>query len=209
MRIILAALLAGAIAAPATAQSITSEFRGFRAEGNVGWDRFQSLGTHDNKLGYGATVGFDGVLMEKIVVGPEASFWRANNWTENCAGGINGGSVCSKSFEEYGVAVRAGYLVTPGLLVFGKAGYASNEQRKRFDAPPGLYYVNGQIVGPETSYYNRGRSDGYQVGGGVEYSLTSFHTPLPVYVSGQYVYSNYANHTSRQRAMLGVGVRFK
>ena len=211
MRIALAtAIIAAALPAyAANAQSITSEFRGFRVEGNAGWDRFQSEGTRNDKFGYGATVGFDGVLADRIVVGPEASFWRANKWSENCTGGINGGSVCHKSFQEYGVAVRAGFLVTPDLLVFGKGGYVNNEQRKRFDAPPGLYYVNGQIVGPETSYYNHGRTDGYQFGGGVEYSLTGLSLPVPVYVSGQYVYANYADHTRRQRAMLGVGVRFK
>ena len=45
---------------------------------------------------------------------------------------------------------------------------------------------------------------GYQVGGGVEYSLTKMF-----YVSGQYVYSRYDNHTARQRAMFGAGIRFK
>jgi outer membrane immunogenic protein len=117
--------------------------------------------------------------------------------------------VCHKSFEEYGAAVRAGVLVTPALLVFGKGGYVNNEQRKRFDAPSGLYYVNGQIVGPEQSYNNHVRTDGYQFGGGVEYSLGGTALPLPVTVSAQYVYANYDDHTARQRAMLGIGVRFK
>jgi len=180
----------------ASAQDLTTSFRGFRIEGNIGGDRYQSQGIHNDKLGYGATVGFDGMIGDKIVVGPEATFWRASNWSQNCSGGVAGGSVCDKSFEEYGAAVRAGYLVTPQVLVFGKAGYVSDEQRKRFDAPVG-----------ETSFYNHGRTDGYQVGGGVEYSLTKF--TLPVYVDAQYVYANYDDHTARQRAMLGVGVRFK
>ena len=182
----------------ASAQDITTSFRGFRAEGNVGWDKFQSQGINNEKLGYGGAAGFDGQLGDKIVIGAEGSYWRANKWTQNVSAGVNGGTVSDKSFEEFGAAVRAGYLVTPDLLVFGKGGYASNEQRKRFDAPAG-----------ETSYYSHGRTDGYQVGGGVEYSLTSYHTPLPLYVSAQYVYSNFADHTARQRAMLGVGVRFK
>jgi outer membrane immunogenic protein len=132
------------------------------------------------------------------VIGPEATYWRASNWSQNCSGGDIGGSICHKSFEEFGAAIRAGYLVTPSVLVFGKGGYVSNEQRKRFDAPVG-----------ETSYYNHGRADGYQVGGGVEYSLTQVSLPLPVYVDAQYVYSRYDDHTSRQRLMAGVGVRFK
>lgn len=209
MRIaLLAAFAAATIPAGAGAQTIPAEFRGFRVEGNVGWDRFKSQGTRDDKLGYGATVGFDGVLAERFVVGPEASFWRANDWAENCTAGVNGGRVCHKSFEEYGVAVRAGFLVTPNLLVFGKGGYVNNEQRKRFDAPPGLFYRNG-LIGSEQSYYYHGRTGGYQVGGGVEYSLGGTPLPLPVYVSGQYVYANYDDHTARQRAMLGIGVRFR
>ena len=178
----------------------SATFRGFRVEGNVGGDRFQSQGTHNDKFGYGATIGFDGQIGERIVVGPEASFWRPGNGSENCTAGVNGGAVCHKAFEEYGVAIRAGYLVTPSLLVFGKGGYVSNEQRKSFVPAAGS---------GEAGYYNHGRTDGYQVGGGVEYSLTSLHTPLPVYVNAQYVYSNYQDHTSRQRVMAGVGVRFK
>lgn len=182
----------------AFAQDLTSSFRGFRVEGNAGGDRFQSQGTHNDKLGYGGSGGFDGMLGDKIVVGAEGSFWRANRWTHNTTGGAVGGTIDDKSFQEYGAAIRAGYLLTPGLLVFGKAGYVNNEQRKRFDAPAG-----------ETSFYNHVHTDGYQVGGGVEYSLTQLTLPLPVYVSAQYVYSNYDDHTARQRVMAGVGVRFK
>lgn len=194
---LIAATALVATAQVASAQEATS-FRGFRLEGNVGGDRFQSQGNHNDKLGYGGTVGFDGMIGDKIVIGPEASFWRANKWNENCSAGVIGGSVCDKSFEEYGGAIRAGYLVTPALLVFGKGGYVVNEQRKRFDAPPG-----------ESGFYNHGRTDGYQVGGGAEYTLTGVSLPLPVYVNAQYVYSNYADHTARQRVMAGIGVRFK
>ncbi|USI73669.1 outer membrane protein [Sphingomonas morindae] len=202
-KMIMAALATATVfgAQAASAQSTdwtTTSFRGFRLEGNAGGDRFQSQGQHNDKFGYGGTIGFDGQLGDKIVIGPEGSFWRSNKWNENCSGGVNGGSVCQKSFEEWAVAVRAGYLVTPNLLVFGKGGYAVNEQRKRFDAPVG-----------ETSYYNHGRTTGYQVGGGVEYTLTQSFVPVPVYVNAQYVYSNYQDHTSRQRVMGGIGVRFK
>jgi len=199
-----AALTAGAASAQdvvtttdttATAGSSNTAFRGFRLEGNAGGDRFQSQGRHNDKFGYGATVGFDGVIADRIVVGPEASFWRANNWNENC-GAASGGSVCHKSFEEWGVGVRAGYLVTPRALVFAKGGYVTNEQRKRFDA-----------TAAGASYYDHVNTTGYQVGGGAEYTVTEGR--LPVYVNAQYVFSQYGDHTSRQRIMGGVGVRFK
>lgn len=179
-----------------TAEGNNTSFRGFRLEGNAGGDRFQSQGRHNDKFGYGATIGFDGMIGDRIVVGPEATFWRANNWNENCSG-VNGGAVCQKSFEEWGVGARAGYLVTPRALVFAKGGYVNNEQRKRFDAN----------TATQRSFYDHFRTDGYQVGGGVEYTVVEGR--LPVYVDAQYVYSQYHDHTSRQRVMGGIGVRFK
>lgn len=190
--------LGASMASAQDMSGMTTSFRGIRVEGNAGWDQFRSQGTHHSKFGYGATVGFDGQIGDRIVIGPEASYWRANKWSENCTPGNIGGTVCNKSFEEYGAAVRVGYLVTPGLLVFGKGGYVSNEQRKRFTAPVG-----------ETSFYDHYRTDGYQYGGGVEFSLDQFHTPLPIYVNAQYVRSQYNDHTARQRVMGGIGIRFK
>lgn len=169
-------------------------FRGIRVEGNIGGDRFQSEGNHHDKLGYGGTVGFDGTYGEHLLVGAEGSYWRANNWNENCTGLADGNNICHKSFEEWGAAVRAGYITSSGLLLFGKAGYVNAEQRKRIDNPAGAQLV-----------YDHYRADGYQVGGGVEFSPT--HSPL--YMNVQYVYSNYHGHSSRQRVMAGIGVRFK
>ena len=201
-----------AVATPALAQDATSDttqtttdtgptsFRGFRIEGNAGGDRFQSQGRHDDNLGYGASIGFDGQIGDRIVIGPEATYWRSSGFGENCTAGVSGGSICHKSFEEYGVGVRAGVLVAPQLLVFAKGGYVTNEQRKRFDAPAG-----------QTSFYNHFHTDGYQVGGGVEASMANrFQGPLSgLYVNAQYVYSQYSDHTSRQRVMGGIGIRFK
>ena len=200
-------LATAALAAQAAAAfdlDMPTSFRGFRVEGNIGGDRFQSEGIHNDKFGYGGTVGFDGLLGDRIVVGVEGSYWRPGNGSENCTSGLNGGSVCHKSFEEYGVAARAGYLVMPKLLVFLKGGFVKNEQRKSFVPTSNLFYVNGNIVGPERPYYNHVYSDGFQAGAGAEYSLTNMF-----YVNAQYVYSGYDDHSARQRVMVGAGVRFK
>ena len=72
-RLILATLVAAVFPSPVLAQvdsDSTSTFRGFRVEGNVGGDRFSSLGQRNTKLGYGATFGFDGAIGNKIIVGP-------------------------------------------------------------------------------------------------------------------------------------------
>jgi outer membrane immunogenic protein len=154
-------------------------------------------GTNSEKLGYGGAVGFDGEI-GGLVIGPEASYWRANKFTGNRTGGVRGGIVDYRSFEEFGAAVRVGYRVTPQLLAYGKAGYVSNEYRKSFNPAAPTVGVR------ETGFYNHGRTDGYQVGGGVEYSLTDMF-----YVNGEYKYSAYSNDTARQRALVGFGIRFK
>lgn len=193
MRALIAIAIAASVLAGSAASAQTTSFRGFRVEANAGGDRFQSQGEHRDKFGYGGTVGFDGLIGDRVVVGPEASYWRANEWTENSTAGVSGGRIDHKSFEEFGAAVRAGYLFTPSTLIFVKGGYVSNEQRKSFTAPVG-----------QTSFYNNVRSDGYQVGGGIEQTFGD-----TLYANAQYVYSNYYSHTARQRAMVGVGVRFK
>lgn len=206
--ITVAALLAGGIAAqPALAQDATATgtevasngtgFRGIRVEGNIGGDRFQSEGNHNDKFGYGGTVGFDGTIGVRIVIGAEGSFWKPGSGNQNSTALADGNNIDHKAFEEWGAAVRAGYLVTPQMLVFGKAGYVNGEQRKRIDGPA-----------DNTLVYDHYRADGYQVGGGVEYTVTP-QSSLPVYVNAQYVYSNYHGNSGRQRVMAGIGVRFK
>lgn len=199
MRILpIAALGAAAlVASAAQAQDDTTNagggaasFRGFRAEVQLGGDRFQSQGTHDHNLAVGGAVGFDGVIADKFVVGPEFTYWRGRG--ENHTPGVNGGTVSHKSFNELGAGVRAGYLVQPKLLVYGSGGYVTDEQRKAFTGTAG-----------ETGFYNHVNTDGYQVGAGAEYALTDrFYTGLG------YRYSNYADHTARQRLFVSAGVRF-
>ncbi len=173
----------------AYAQSTT--FRGFRIEAKAGIDRLQAHGNHDDRFVYGGAAGWDGIIGDKIVIGPEASYLDTQG--KSCAAGVLGGEVCTRSRREVGAAVRAGYLATPALLVFGKAGYVSDSQRKTFTGDP----AGG------TAFKTRHGTDGYQVGGGIEYSLVR-----NFYVSAEYKYANFHNHTSRQNVLGGVGVRF-
>jgi outer membrane immunogenic protein len=169
-------------------------FRGIRLEGDIGGDRFTSQHDHHTKLGYGGTVGFDGQY-NRFVLGAEGSFWHADG--RNVAYRDYGpNAVQQESYREWGAAVRAGYLLSPEFLVFGKAGFVNNEQHT-FNIPP--------AGGPATLVSEN--TDGYQLGGGVEYSMPMMG--LPVYVNAQYVYSQYDNHSSRQRLMGGIGIRFR
>lgn len=175
---------------------------GIRIEANVGSDRFQAQSTHRNRFGYGASIGWDGQLTRQITIGPEASYWRTRHGNEICSTDANAATLCSRSGREIGLGFRLGFRLTPQIMVFGKGGYAENRQSGSFVSANGLYYINGQIVGPGYALSDRSKMDGYFFGGGVEYALIR-----NFYVNAQYVRSRYDNHTSRHRGMLGVGLR--
>jgi outer membrane immunogenic protein len=188
-------MLAQAVQAQDTNSDATSNntsFRGFRAEAQLGGDRFQSQGTHDDKLGYGGAVGWDGLIGNRIVVGPEFSYWRGRG--ENVTPGAAGGTVAQKSFQELGAAIRAGYLVTPKVLVYGLGGYVNSEQRLAYSGAAGT---------GAGAFYDHFHTSGYQLGAGAEYSLTK-----NLYTGVGYRYSNYDDHTTQQRLYGSVGVRF-
>ena len=76
-------------------------------------------------------------------------------------------------------------------------------QREVFTSAGGLFYVNGQFVAAPPSSDARFREDGYELGGGVEFSLSRHF-----YADAQYVHSRYRNRTFRNRVMAGLGYRF-
>lgn len=197
--LILAAVAAATICTAASAEDFA--FRGFRIEGNAGWDQFRSHGDRNGKFGYGGQAGFDGQIGDKIVIGPEVNYWRPNNNRNVVGYDIGGGAgVLRDSREQWGSAVRVGFLATPALLIYGKGGYVNNSQRSA-------------LVGPDGAILARGRTHvgGYQYGGGIEYTLHDRFSfaPTGLYVSAQYVRDEYNNDTSDQHAMGGIGIRFR
>jgi outer membrane immunogenic protein len=196
-KLLLAAIATTALAGAASAQDAT--FRGFRIEGNAGYDRASSEGNDNSKFAYGASAGFDGQY-GNFVVGPEFTYWHPNHSQNTNVTDFAGTTVVHQQRDQLGADIRVGYLVTPDLLVFGKGGYASDSQRRAIFAP------TGALVS-----YGSGHADGYQFGGGVEYTLHDRFSALPggLYVSAQYVQAQYDNHTKDQHAMGGIGFRFK
>lgn len=194
MRIILltGATVLAAIAAQSASAQLNSSFRGVYVEAQAGGDRFQSQGIHDDKFGFGVAGGFDGVINDRWVIGPQFGYWRARGENKTA---INGGSLNNKGFEEYSAGIRAGYLVTPKILVYGAGGYTNNEQRLAYTG------ANGTTAG---RFYDHSNVGGYYVGAGGEYSISD-----RFYVGGGYRYSDYSNHTAHQRLFLTAGVRFK
>ena len=186
---------------PASPEMTVAPFS-VRAELNAGGERFQAQGTHRNQAGYGGTAGVDLHLTPMILVGVEGSYWRARRERAICTT-VSGGTLCDRSGRELGAGFRAGVQILPTLLLYGKAGFVDNRQTGSFVSPTGIYYINGRIVGPGYSLASNRKLDGYQLGGGVEFSLMR-----NIYVSAQYIRSRYDDRTSRQRVVGGLGVRF-
>jgi outer membrane immunogenic protein len=183
-----------------TSADTTSSFRGFRVEGNAGYDWAHSEGRQNSKFAYGGSAGFDGRI-GNIVIGPEFTYWHPNNNRNTVVTpGALGGTFRHEQRDQLSGDVRIGYLVTPDFLVFGKGGYVNESQREIFLAPAG-----------QVGYARGGHADGYQYGGGLEFTLHDKFSSMPggLYVSAQYVRSQFDNHTRDQHAMGGIGFRFK
>jgi len=177
-----------ALALVMSQQANAQAFRGVRAEVQGGIDRFYSEGNNDTGLAVGAAAGLDFDL-GGFVVGPEVSFmWSPRENVTRDGAGV----AYRKSFEEWGFGLRAGTQITPDTLVYGKAMFVVNEQRKYFDADDGIH-----------SYYNHYRTRGWQAGLGVEQMLSDHF-----YVKAEGRYSNYRTNSSRLTGMLGLGVLF-
>src|SRR3954454_10527078 len=123
------ALVMGLSATQADAQGL----HGFRAEAQGGISSFHSEGNSKSKIGWGAAAGVDAYVANNFVLGAEGTFWWAPAENHTLDGG---GRANHKTFQEWGLAARAGFMATPSTLVYGKLGWVRNEQRKEFIAYP-------------------------------------------------------------------------
>ena len=216
------ALIAGAtiaaLATPAMAQS-ASDFSGLRIGAEVGYDKLRSGSTADadtsrdlkqsiDGVGYGAVVGYDFPATNDVRVGVEASIadssasWDNNNEDPNV---FNLGRV--QADRDIYVGARVGYVTNPKTMVYLKGGYTN----ARF----GIEGRDGTA-----SATRRLDTDGYRIGGGIEYAVTP-----NAYIGAEYRYSNYSEgeidfnediadsgrfdiDTDRHQVMATVGYRF-
>jgi opacity protein-like surface antigen len=197
-RMYLGALTALGLVVGMTSQANAQAFRGFRVEAQVGDSEFHAAGDKDSHIGWGGAAGADFDL-GGFVLGAEGTFW----WAPAEVHTIDGlGMVNHKTFQEWGVAARAGYLVTPGTLVYAKLGYVNNEQRKEFipfaapDGDPGSPATPGY-------YYHHSNHSGYVWGGGIDQQIAG-----GFYASLEGRYSRYNDHTHTITGLLGVGYLF-
>lgn len=223
-KILVAALLAGTLAAPAFAQE-ASPFTGFRVEGVAGYDVLKSgerdddgVDSSDNDgdesiegVGYGVGVGYDFDL-GSVVAGVEAEYSDSSGEQESdeTLDGINFTSSVETGRDIY-VGARLGFRAAPSTLLYVKGGYTNTSIEANYE-------TSGDAFEFDTN------ADGFRLGAGIE-QLFGPH----LYGKLEYRYSNYNNldfsddfdldsfdaenfdtdiNLDRHQVMAGLGFRF-
>lgn len=160
------AALAAAVATPAMAQ----DFTGPRVGVVGGYD---DVANRDG-FTYGVVAGVDAPVAKGVVVGVEATLEDSTT----SAAGLN-------ASRELGVAVRAGVVVLPKVLAYGKVGYTN----ARFE-------LAGSNAGVSL--------EGVRYGGGIEYAVTD-----RVYTTVEYRRTELEDGVGGRNGVLaGIGIRF-
>lgn len=154
---IAAAIASAAFAAPAMANE---NFTGARVEVTAGVD--DAINNRDiTDVTYGATVGVDFPVGDKFTAGVEA----------------NVDNVFDR--RDVGASVRLGYVATPTVLLYGKAGYANYKDS-----------------------FSR-ELDGLRAGAGVEVKVSK-----NTFVGAEYRYSDFEANTGKHGVFARLGLRF-
>lgn len=185
-----AAIAAAALASPAMAQEKVP-FSGARAGVEAGWGRLGGERIASDGFTYGATLGYD-IAANRVRIGPELAISDATQKECRAAPALGAGaSRCERSDRDLYAGVRLGFVASPKLMVFGKAGYTNARFSDRTERP--------NVARLETADDH----GGYRLGAGVEYALTP-----AAYVTGEYRYSHWSDDIHQNQLLAGVGVRF-
>jgi outer membrane immunogenic protein len=208
-KLLLAAFIAGAASTPALAQPAAgdSPFTGLRLEGLVGYDSIgfsgeddvDDIGGDDSLEGatYGIGVGFDADL-GGVVAGAEVELTESSGDFDFDDDEVTAGLDAGRDIY---VGGRLGFVASPNVLIYGKAGYTN--LKLRANASDGV-----------TTFRGSDEVDGYRLGGGAEF-LFGPNT----YGKVEYRYSNYGSFDNnsdvlgdldmdRHQIVAGVGFRF-
>jgi outer membrane immunogenic protein len=191
-KFVLAALLAGTIAAPALAQQGAPQ-SGLRVEGVVGYDRTGVEDENANGVLYGVGVGYD-VQAGNAVVGIEAEATESSGDECVSATVIATDQLCANLGRDLYVGGRVGALVGSNTLLYAKAGYTN--------ARIGLDYEDGTAA-TAADFSTRRNLDGVRAGVGAQFGLGANS-----YIKTEYRYSNYEDGFDRHQVVGGFGFRF-
>ncbi|WP_414901207.1 outer membrane protein [Sphingomonas flavalba] len=191
--LILAALFATAAASPALAQPAgNAPFTGLRIEGLVGYDHVKNHGYGDNAVAYGLGAGYD-MQMGRAVVGGEVEYMDSNAKGCDTDFAAIGDKICGSARRDLYAGARVGAEVSPGMLLYAKAGYTNARIATRYDG----------VTGGPASFSDKTNLDGVRVGAGAEYAFSPNS-----FIKAEYRYSNYEKGVSRQQVLGGFGFRF-
>jgi len=194
MRFLIASALiaSSGIAAPALAQDAPApdkEFQGFKILAVGGIDRVNSGGDGETGVGYGGTVGYD-YQSGKGVFGVEGEV--DGSTAKRCADSViaAGDRSCIKAGRDFYAGARAGYAVSPKVLVYVKGGYTNARATADYT-----------LAGASTKTSDN--LDGWRAGTGVEVNAGK-----NLVARVEYRYSNYQGDTSRHQGVVGLGFKF-
>ena len=185
---ILAALVAGTIAAPAFAQ--TADLGGLRVEGLAGYESTDVEDEDADGFAYGVGVGFDG-QSGNMVFGIEAEAMESG--IDECVNDAIavGDVLCANGGRDLYVGGRVGVGVGTSSLVYLKGGYSNARIELDYDPAVGNTVTTSEDL------------DGVRVGGGVQFGLGT-----NLYAKAEYRYSNYEQGFDKHQGVIGLGFRF-
>ena len=175
-----AAVAALAFAAtPAFAQEARPAFSGGHVEAIAGYDSVHGGGESRDGLLYGIGAGYD-LRSGNAVFGIEGE--AADSTTDDCIG-----NVCVDAGRDLYIGGRVGAVVSPNVLLYGKAGY-----------------TNARVIATAGNVRDATNLDGIRAGAGLEWAIP--HTPVSL--RAEYRYSNYQDGIERHQGVAGLSFRF-
>jgi outer membrane immunogenic protein len=164
---------------------------GFHVEALAGYENaaFDSV-TNANGILYGVGLGYD-VGWKRLRFGVEGEV--TDSTARKCIFfGAATDSVCLRTSRDLYVGARFGVEVSPGVLLYGKAGYTNYAESNVFSL------AGGRIV-------THPKSDGARIGAGAEFAVGP-----RMFVKAEYRYSKYerAIDFDKHQTVLGFGLRF-
>lgn len=201
------------LATPAFAQE-EANFQGPHVRAIVGWDNFSAgNGPSTSKDGavFGGGFGYD-FQRENFVVGIESEL-TSSSGSASWDGIANPADHLKvEAVRDIFIGARAGYVVMPQLLLYGKIGYSNFKVKNQYDANmPGSSRIKDKVT-----------SDGFRVGAGLKYRFSG-----NFYARGEYRYTHYGDvndyelpepalaavngfdvDVDRSQVIVGIGYRF-
>ena len=178
-----------ATSAPAAAQQAAPA--GARVEALVGYDAFRvDLNDYgideklkDNDLFYGVGAGYDFAVSPGMSAGVDVEYSSSNNKADFDDGEENAEF---RTGRDLYAGARINFPISQAANLYVKGGYTNLK-------------LKGEIDGIDDSV----NLDGARIGAGGDFSLNG-----PLYVGGEYRFSNYENDVTRHQFAVKVGTRF-